>query len=56
MKTPGNDDEQVVAVVPPLLAFLPILPSSLLLSPVAGMFSRDVASAVVVVRVVVICR
>jgi len=61
-KTLGNDDEQVVAVVPlhilspPLLAFLPIIPSSLLMSPVAGTFGRDVAPDVVVIRIVIVCR
>jgi len=45
---------------PPLLAFLPIIPSSLLMSPVAGTFGRDVAPDVdvvcVVVCVLVVCR
>jgi len=41
---------------PPLLAFLPIIPLSLLMSPVAGTFGRDVALDVIVVRVVVVCR
>ena len=59
-KTLGNDNEQVVAVVPLHVLSPPpprvssYYPLSLLMLPVAGTFGRDMAPDVIVVHIV--CR